>query len=244
MIRRRIRHGVAVLVGAATCVLAVGAATGSASAVARPAACRSGYVGLTFDDGPTTTFSAALVLALQRLHVRATFFNIGANEQAHPDLVLKEFHAGMWIGDHTYSHPDLTSLTPLAAYNEMLGTSQINQQITGQTESLFRPPYDDTNATIEGFAHVLGMTEVIWTVDTLDYHGATAAQIATTANTVQPGGILLMHDGYQTTLDALPRIVHALTDRGLCAGQIVPSAAPVVTWWGQTFYAVAAKPTD
>ena len=242
--RRHHRRGAlaAAVVGALAVVFAAVPApqVSAATLPARP--CRSGYVALTFDDGPSTTTSAILQQLAAAGHVRATFFNVGAQEQLHPDLVSAEQAAGQWPGDHTYSHPFLDELPATAASDEILGAQQIHEQITGVREALFRPPFGRTTAAIRAAAQSMGMLEVLWTVDTKDYAGATADQIAATALTARNGDIVLMHDaGYDTTVAALPAVIQGLADRGLCAGRIVPSVRAVTAWPGEQFYAKAAR---
>ncbi|WP_460308428.1 polysaccharide deacetylase family protein [Actinocorallia aurea] len=217
--------------------VAVGAAAAPASA---DEPCAGGYVAITFDDGPTTLTPAYV----QALHdagwVRATFFLTGAHALDYPSYVDLLAQNGHWIGNHTFSHPFLDTLSSTDAFNELLGTNQILLAQTGVAPSLFRPPYGRTNAAIRSSATSLGMTEVLWTTDSYDYNGITAAQITANALTVAPGGIILLHEGYQSTLDALPGIISGLAERGLCAGKIVPSETAVEAWPGTTFYAVAA----
>lgn len=213
-----------------------------ADAATAPSACSRGYVALTFDDGPSTTTTQILSALRQGGGVRATFFNVGANEQEQAELVRAEQAAGHWAGDHTYSHPFLDELPAAEAYDEILGTQQIHQQITGVRERLFRPPYGRTSETIRAAAKDLGMTEVLWTVDTRDYAGASTGEIVQAALTARGGDIILMHDaGYGTTVAALPKIIDGLAARGLCAGRIVGTTRPVAAWPGAVFYAKAAR---
>ncbi len=79
-------------------------------------ACRNGYVGLTYDDGPTAATTEPLLRALRTAHARATFFDLAANARQSPDLVRAQQRAGMWIGNHTYSHPHLTQIGEPAAF--------------------------------------------------------------------------------------------------------------------------------
>ena len=101
-------------------------------------------------------------------------------------------------------------------------------------------PYGRTNASVRQDATTLGMTEVLWTADSFDYDGATAQQVADNALEGEPGGIILLHEGYATTLAAIPQIVNGLADRGLCAGKVVPTETPVEVWPGTFHYAEAA----
>ncbi|GAB2818676.1 hypothetical protein GCM10027091_57630 [Streptomyces daliensis] len=194
--------------------------------------CPNGYVGLTYDDGPHQTSTTALLNALRAGGAKATFFIWGQHADQYPDLLRSVHAAGMWIGNHTYTHPHLPQLSESAAYQEIANTQSTIQRITGQTPTLFRPPYGETNAQIKATAARLGMAEVLWSVDSRDWNGATTQQIVAAAATLRAGGIILMHDGgYRATVDAVPQILSGLAARGLCPGRIVAGAGgtPVVT---------------
>ncbi|MFC0110193.1 endo-1,4-beta-xylanase [Kibdelosporangium aridum] len=182
--------------------------------------CSAGYVGLTFDDGPNSSTTPQLLNALRSAGVRATFFNVGQRVQQNPALTRSQIDAGMWVGNHSWTHPHLTQMTAAQITSELSQTQQALQQATGQTPRLFRPPYGETNSTVRQVQAQLGLTEVMWTVDSQDWNNASTAQIVQAASTLQPGGIILMHDGYQTTVNAIPQIVANLTSRNLCAGMI------------------------
>jgi peptidoglycan/xylan/chitin deacetylase (PgdA/CDA1 family) len=184
----------------------------------------AGYVGLTFDDGPNPASARPLLDALAKNGATATFFIWGVHAQQNPELLVSVREAGMAIGNHTYTHPYLTRIGPLAAYDEIERTQQIIQAITGQTPTLFRPPYGDTDDQIRSVAARLGLIETLWTVDTRDWTGAPTEAIVRAASTVAPGGVILMHDiGVQSTVDAVPLILRVLADRGLVPGRIVPA---------------------
>lgn len=228
------------------CVLALTTAFGTAGAVGTATAahadepCANGYVAITFDDGPTE-MTPDYVDALQDAGwVRATFFLTGAHALDYPQYVDLLAQNGHWIGNHSYSHPFLDTLGEPATFNELLGTNQILLSQTGVAPTLFRPPYGRTNAAVRQDAATLGMTEVLWTTDSYDYNGISTSAIVANAAQVQPGGIILLHEGYSTTLAAIPQIVSDLAARGLCAGKVVPSETAVEAWEGTTFYAVAA----
>jgi len=208
----------------------IAAAPHTAGAVGPAQSCSAGYVGLTYDDGPNPSSTNALLSALRAANVKATFFNMGSREQQYPDLVRAVQSAGMWIGNHTWSHPHLTQLSQTAAHDEIARTQQVTQQITGQTPVLFRPPYGETNSQIRADATSQGLTHVLWSVDSQDWNGASTAQIVQNASNLRANGIILMHDGgYQTTIAAVPQIVSALASRGLCPGRIVSNNGnPVV----------------
>lgn len=185
-----------------------------------------GYVALTFDDGPHPDTTAPLLDALRAAGARATFFIRGEHAARHPDL-LRAIHAGgHWIANHTYTHPRLTEAGAGKAFREINQTQAIIRHITHHTPSFFRPPFGETNARVRNHAARLGLTEVLWTVDTHDWADATTAEIVAAAATVQPGGIILMHDGgYHTTVRAVPQILSGLASRGLHPGRITRAHA-------------------
>jgi peptidoglycan/xylan/chitin deacetylase (PgdA/CDA1 family) len=208
---------------------AAGLAAQRARAAATPAAadCSAGYVGLTYDDGPSG-FTSALLTTLQQNGVRATLFNIGQNAQNNPSLVSAEKNAGMWIANHSWTHPHLTQMSQSQMLSELQRTQQVIQQQTGTAPRLFRPPYGETNSTLRAVEQQLGLTEVIWDVDSQDWNGASTAQIVQRASQLQNGQVILMHDGYSTTIQAIPQIVANLKSRNLCPGMISPSTGRAV----------------
>jgi endo-1,4-beta-xylanase len=208
----------------ATASVALPGATGVAAA----ADCGAGYVGLTYDDGPNGGTTTQLLNALRSAGVRATFFNIGKKVQQNPALARNQVDAGMWVGNHSWTHPHLTQMSTSQITSELGQTQQALQQATGQTPRLFRPPYGETNGTVRSVEAQLGLTEVLWSVDSQDWNGASTSQIVQAAGRLQPGGVILMHDGYQTTINAIPQIVANLASRGLCAGMISPSTGQAV----------------
>lgn len=185
----------------------------------------NGYVALTFDDGPNLESTPALLRALAAERARATFFVCGAHAARHPRLLNEIAAAGMWLGNHTYAHPHLTTLTDRLVHHEIARTQRIIQQITGATPTFFRPPYGDTNGMVHAHSTQLGLVETLWTVDSRDWAGANADEIVRSAAELRPGGILLLHDGgYPATVEAVPRILRELARRGLRPGKL--AAAP------------------
>ncbi|MGW4029349.1 polysaccharide deacetylase family protein [Streptomyces sp. NPDC004838] len=165
----------------------------------------------------------------------------GTLAQAQPDGTRRIVAEGHQIGNHSYTHPDLVQLDAPTAFAELRDTSRTVRAQTGRAPTLFRPPFGSTDARTRQDAAGLGMTEVIWTADTVDWSGISTDAIVANALTVRPGGIILLHDGLQTTLAAIPKIVEGLAERGMCAGRIVYSATPVQAWPGLTFHAKAAR---
>ncbi|MEU9569983.1 polysaccharide deacetylase family protein [Streptomyces massasporeus] len=201
-------------------------ATASTAAPARAAAC-TGYVGLTFDDGPSGT-TTSLLNALRQNGLRATMFNTGQNAAANPSLVRAQVTAGMWVANHSYTHPHLTRLSQAQIDSEISRTQQAVANAGGGTPKLFRPPYGETNATVKSVAARYGLTEIIWHVDSQDWNGASTDAIVQSVARLTNGQVLLMHDWPANTLAAVPRIAQTLASRGLCAGAISPQTGRAV----------------
>lgn len=202
--------------------------------------CSEGYVAITFDDGPTDVTAEYLKALRDAGRVRATFFVTGTLAEGHRDGTRRIVAEGHQIGNHSYTHANLVELDAAAAFAELRDTSRVIRTQTGRAPTLFRPPFGSTDARTRRDAAVLGMTEVIWTADTVDWSGIPTETVVANALTVRPGGIILLHDGLQTTLAAIPKIIRGLAERGLCAGRIEYSPKPVQAWPGLTFHAKAA----
>ncbi|MGI5156692.1 polysaccharide deacetylase family protein [Microbispora sp. CA-102843] len=210
-------------------VLTAALATVTLSATAAQAAdCSAGYVGLTYDDGPNPSNTTNLLNTLKANGLRATMFNIGQNAQNNPSLVRAQVDAGMWVGNHSWTHPHLTQMSSSQIQSELQQTQQAIQQATGSAPKLFRPPYGETNSTLKSIEQQLGLKEIIWDVDSQDWNGASTAQIVQAAGQLQNGQIILMHDQYATTVAAISQIAANLRSRNLCAGMISPSTGRAV----------------
>ncbi|MFD6286261.1 polysaccharide deacetylase family protein [Streptomyces sp. NPDC060205] len=210
---------------AAVALTAAGTLTVGA-APAHAAAC-TGYVGLTFDDGPSSS-TPALLSALTRNGLRATMFNQGNYAAANPSRVQAQVGAGMWVGNHSYSHPHLTQLGQAQIDSEISRTQQAIAAAGGGTPKLFRPPYGETNATVRAVEAKYGLTEIIWNVDSQDWNNASTDAIVQAVGRLGNGQVILMHDWPANTLAAIPRIAQNLTARGLCAGRISPQTGQAV----------------
>ncbi|MEU0648611.1 polysaccharide deacetylase family protein [Streptomyces umbrinus] len=210
---------------AAVALVAAGSLTVS-SAPAQAAAC-NGYVGLTFDDGPSGS-TPALLNALTQNRLRATMFNQGQYAAANPSQVRAQVNAGMWVGNHSYTHPHLPQLGQAQIDSEISRTQQAIAAAGGGTPNLFRPPYGETNSTVKAVEAKYGLTEIIWDVDSQDWNGASADAIVQAAGRLGNGQVILMHDWSANSRAAIPRIAQGLTARGLCAGRISPQTGRAV----------------
>jgi peptidoglycan/xylan/chitin deacetylase (PgdA/CDA1 family) len=222
-LNRRKMSLITMLLMAVTALSAVTFTAQSSSA----AGCSAGYVGLTYDDGPTSNTST-LLATLRNNGLRATFFNIGTNARNNPSLVQAEVAAGMWVGNHSWTHPHLVQMSQSQIDSELSQTQQAIASAGGGTPRLFRPPYGETNSTLKSVEAKYGLTEIIWDVDSQDWNGASTAAIVSAAGRLTNGQVILMHDGYATTNAAVSQIAGNLAARNLCAGMISPSTGRAV----------------
>ena len=175
-------------------------------------------VALTFDDGPGP-YTQQLVATLDKLHVHATFFAIGSQEQYFSAGTVAEIDSGDVVGDHTETHPMMASLSAHDQYEQLFDQMAQIEVLGGTRPRLFRPPYGSFNATTFREMHHLHLLMVLWSVDTGDYTRPGAGAIVQRAlEGAKPGAIILMHDGggnRSETIAALPAIVRGLHKRGL-----------------------------
>jgi peptidoglycan-N-acetylglucosamine deacetylase len=228
MTRRSRYRGLVALAAAGLIAAASATFLETAAQGAAQADCANGYVGLTFDDGPNPGNTNNLLSALRNAGVRATLFNTGQNAAANPGLVAAEAAAGMWIANHSYTHPHMLNLSQAQMSSELSRTQSAIQNAGGGTPKLFRPPYGETNGTLQSAASALGLRTLTWDVDSQDWNGASTSAIVQAASRLTNGQTILMHDQYATTIAAIPQIVSGLTSRGLCAGMISPSTGRAV----------------
>jgi peptidoglycan-N-acetylglucosamine deacetylase len=173
-------------------------------------------VAIGFDDGPYPD-TPAFVRMLARNHAPATFFMIGRQVNAgYRSTLLSELRNGDVLGDHTFSHPDLTRSGDVRG--QLQKTLAAIRAQSGYTPCVFRPPYGDSDAAVVNTARSLGLATVSWNVDPSDYAqpgpGAIAHRVLAQ---VQPGSIIISHDGggpRGQTLAAYPAIIAALRRRG------------------------------
>ncbi|KJK34663.1 xylanase deacetylase [Lentzea aerocolonigenes] len=206
--------------------IALVAASVAGAGPAQAAAC-TGYVGLTFDDGPSAK-TQTLLAALRQHGLRATMFNEGQFAAASPALVRAEVSAGMWVGNHSYTHPHLTQLSRAQIEPEIARTQQAVAAAGGGTPKLFRPPFGETNSTVRSVEAQYGLREILWDVDSGDWNNASVDAIVRANGRLTNGQVVLMHDGPANTIAAIPGIARGLASRGLCAGMISPQTGRAV----------------
>jgi peptidoglycan/xylan/chitin deacetylase (PgdA/CDA1 family) len=179
-------------------------------------------IALSFDDGPwSDPPTIDFVNELKQLGVNGTFFEIGEqiSEFDPTGAVERAMLAdGDMIGNHTWTHPDMTTLSPAQQTTELEQTNEAIRHATGFTPCLWRPPYGAISPALESLARGLGMNTIMWNIDPRDWAlPGTSEIVATVLKEAQNGGITEMHFGggpREETLQALPQIVSDLKARG------------------------------
>jgi len=192
-----------------------------AVAAAQPQGLSSGsaarrQVALTFDDGPNPLKTPALLDALDKADAPATFFVVGARAEAAPDLVRRMAARGDDVEDHSYTHPNMAQSPPAVAEAEILRTSVVIRALAGQRPRFFRPPGGNRNLAVYHLSHQYGQTVALWTADAVRFEesGSPQALINYVVGHAQPGCIVLMHNGMDTTTAAIPGLIAALRAKG------------------------------
>lgn len=169
-------------------------------------------VALTFDDGPHPKYSIEIAEALKKNDALATFFVLGSRAEKYKSTVNKIAENGNEIGNHTYSHRELTRLKNVEIQSEIRKTSDILKAITGKTPFLTRPSYGSVNDNVKTYA---GSPLILWSVDTQDWKSRDKDKIVhRTMSTVKDGDIILMHDIYKSSADAAKVVISELKAKG------------------------------
>jgi len=175
-------------------------------------------IGLTFDDGPDPTYTPQVLAVLQQFQVTATFFMIGWEVAARPDLVRQVAADGEGIGNHTWNHVDLTTLNPAAWPIQVDQTTALLDSLTGRHVTCLRPPGGHLNPQVDAMLGTRGLTPVVWDDDPRDWtRPGTAAIVRGVLAEARPGAIVEMHDGggnRSETVQALPAIITGLRAQG------------------------------
>jgi peptidoglycan-N-acetylglucosamine deacetylase len=179
---------------------------------------------LTFDDGPDPRWTPAILDALAAHNVRATFFVIGRKVEEHPDLAKRIVAEGHSLQNHTWSHPNLTELSRSDATDELARTNDVIKSVAGVAPKCLRPPEGATNEKVQELAGKAGQTAMLWSVDTKDWSNKSTDAIASiVGGSLQPGAVILMHDGggdRSATVAALPAVLQSIANAGLAGAPL------------------------
>lgn len=171
-------------------------------------------VALTFDDGPNASSTPILLDGLKERKVRATFFLIGENveKDENEKIVKRMYEEGHLIGNHTYTHCNLSKLETGEAKKELEQTDTVIEKITGKQPVFVRASYGELPVDSE---QDLNRIYIGWTVDPLDWMTEdTGAVVKTVVEEINPGDVILLHDCYPSSVQAAIRIVDLLQGKG------------------------------
>jgi len=173
-------------------------------------------IALTFDDGPNAQCTGRLLGGLKKKillrGVKATFFLIGMNAKDNPDLVKRIYEEGHLIGNHTYHHVDITKKSDEEARKEIEDTDKVISSVTGEHVEYMRPPFGVWQKNLELEMDVM---PVMWSVDPLDWTTENTDEIVNKVVTeTEENDIILLHDCYESSVDAALRIVDILQKKG------------------------------
>lgn len=154
-------------------------------------------VALTYDDGPNPPHTQALLDTLAQHGVKATFFLKGRNLEAFPDSVRLVASAGHEIGNHSYSHRPMLSLSKSDMLEEVVRTNALIENLLGYAPVLFRPPYGAQGPGLKLALDELDMPSILMSTNGTDWELTDPQQIASEVlENIEPGSIILLHDGH------------------------------------------------
>jgi len=169
-------------------------------------------IALTFDDGPHPVYTPKLLDGLKERNVKATFFVVGKNIEGREDIIKRMDEEGHLIGNHTYDHVKITGLPEEEACAQITKTSELVKEITGKNTEFVRPPFGAWDKKLEcGFE----MFPVLWSIDPLDWTTKNVdAVVQKVLSRAEENSIILLHDYYDSSVEAALKIVDALLERG------------------------------
>ena len=168
-------------------------------------------IALTFDDGPGS-FTNRLLDCLEQNNAKATFFMVGTEIASFPDEVKRMKELGCELGNHTYDHTELTTLSVDQISSEIARVDEQLVNLTGQGASVVRPPYGSVNDTVKS---VIGTPMILWSIYTLDWKTLDVeSTVEEVMNNVKDGSVILMHDIYSTSVDAAEILIPQLIEDG------------------------------
>lgn len=164
------------------------------------------------DDGPHPVYTKILLDGLAERGAKASFFVTGENAEKYPELILRMQREGHLIGNHTYSHIQLTNHNREAFRQELISTNEVLKEITGAETIFVRPPYGSWD---KGFEQELNMFPVLWTIDPLDWCSKSSADVEKRIlSKARENAIILLHDEYASSIEAALFIVDELQSQG------------------------------
>ncbi|WP_308250935.1 polysaccharide deacetylase family protein [Nonomuraea rhizosphaerae] len=171
-------------------------------------------IALTFDDGPGK-YAGTLLDTLKKYDAKATFFLEGQYAKSRPQFVKRMVKEGHELGNHSYSHPNFTTIETGAIKNEIQKTQDVVKKAAGVEPKLLRPPYGMLDVRTSEVAAEFGMPMILWTAGSRDWATKNSAAIKKqTLAVAKRDSIILMHDWVKQTVDVMPSLVKLLQSRG------------------------------
>lgn len=194
-------------------------------------------VALTFDDGPGP-FTDRLLQILQANGATATFFLIGDKVAADPAAARRIADAGMQIGNHTWNHPDLTTIAPQEVSAQFRSAGDAIETATGRRPTLMRTGFGAINDAVLAEAGRQGLAAVNWDVIPFDWQNDAniAATRAVLMSQVEPNSVVLLHDTFSSTVDLMAQFIPVLKANGyhlVTVSQMLGPRAPGSLYGGR-----------
>ena len=191
------------------------------------------YVAMTFDDGPHAANTPRLLDMLRQRKIHATFFMVGQCVAEFPDIVKKIAADGHEVASHSWSHPQLSSMSEGSVRDQLQKTHDAIIAACGVTPKVMRPPYGAFTARQRAWAHgEWGYKCILWDVDPLDWKVRSAEHVKNEIlKQTVPGSIILTHDIHKTTVDAMPETLDGLLAKGfkfVTVSELLAMDKPVV----------------
>jgi peptidoglycan/xylan/chitin deacetylase (PgdA/CDA1 family) len=174
------------------------------------------FIAMTFDDGPSEKLTPELLDLLAKRHLRATFFVIGQNAEAHPEILQRAVREGHEIGNHSWSHPAFAKMRDENVRRELQRTDDAIFAALGTHPVLMRPPYGSITARQKQWINsAFGYRIILWDVDPLDWKRPGPSVVANRiVRQTRPGSIILSHDIHPGTIQAMPAVFDQLLAKG------------------------------
>lgn len=168
-------------------------------------------VALTFDDGPGK-YTDELLDVLDEYNANATFYLLGSNVGSYKDEVKRMAEEGHEVGNHTWKHDDLATLSADEIKEDAKRTDRAIAEVTGEKPRTMRPPYGSLNDTAR---EAIEQPIMLWDVDTLDWQNRDVDKILDiTKDETADGSVILLHDIHETSVEAVPDLLDELTEDG------------------------------
>ncbi len=169
-------------------------------------------IAFTFDDGPNSKTTNKLLDNLDKYNARVTFFVVGNRVKTYEDTLKRAYNMGNLIGSHTYNHKNLFELDDNQIVDEIKKTNDVIKEVTGSDTLYLRPPYGNTNKNIK---NLVNMYNILWDLDTEDWKYKDKFKIAKyIIDNAHDGGIILLHDLYETSIDGALLAMEELSKNG------------------------------